>query len=267
MKQVKSEQGSVLMEFCLMLPVWLLMFGGTFMIFDVSMGRLHLQESNRNLAWLQNDRFDRQHRINEELYRRATLYYDVRNNLEYNMSGEPMWGFGERSNGKKNSKDKNSNPQYWGSTDKDYKGRGIELTANGSVPVISQITGSLLDNNWASLCSGNMELKMEKVSATYIGAIGVSSVLFPAGNGDGTVPLYKSALTFTRSVTVDTKDKKNQPRLLFPNGEMLLLRRKGDDERGKIKDANDMFFDRTIYRSWPSSGTAGTLGIMLGTKI
>ena len=87
--ELESERGSVLMEFCLMLPIWLLMFGGTFMLFDVTMARLHLQEANRNLTWLQNDRYDSQGLINKAVYSSAVQYFEARNELETSMSGEP----------------------------------------------------------------------------------------------------------------------------------------------------------------------------------
>lgn len=267
--RLKSDRGSVLLEFCLMLPIWLLLFGGTFLIFDVSMGRLHLQESNRNLAWIQNDRFDRNGKINQELYRRATRFYDVRNSLEKSMSGEPIWSFGNNSM----DKDAKDNPQQWGSTDKELKGDGLQLTAGGSwaesIPGLSSIIGSIMGGeDWAMLCSGNMELKMDKVSATYIGAIGVSSVLFPDDDESGkeTVPLYKSMFTFTRAVST-TKDKDGalQQNAKFPNGEMLVLRRKSsEDTRAKIKDVNDLCSDGTIYRSWPSNGSLGDIRLFLG---
>jgi len=268
LKQLKSEQGSVLMEFCLMLPIWLLLFGGTFLIFDVSMGKLHLQESNRNLAWIQNDRFDKGNKINKELYKRVTRYYDARNNLEVGMSGEPIWSFSSGGAAPKQDKD---NPQQWGSTNQDFSGNGVELSTGNSwangIPGLSSVVSGTLGSDWAMLCSGNMELKMERVSATYIGAIGVSSVLFPADdeNGEETVPLYKSAFTFTRSVSSSTdKDGKVQQSAKLPNGEMLVLRRSGQDERGDIKDVNGLLFDRTIYRAWPSNGSLGDIRLFLG---
>ena len=92
-KELKSERGSVLMEFCLMLPIWLLIFGGTFMVFDVSMARLHLQEANRNLAWLQDDRYDSEGLINKAVYGSSVLFFENRNALETGLSGEPMWSF------------------------------------------------------------------------------------------------------------------------------------------------------------------------------
>ena len=266
--QLKSERGSVLMEFCLMLPIWLLLFGGTFLIFDITMAKMHLQESNRNLAWIQNDRFDKGNKINRELYKRVTRFYDARNALEKSMSGEPIWAF--NSGGATPQKQDSDNPQQWGSTNQNFSGNGVELTTGSSwadsIPGLSSVVSGALGNDWSMVCSGNMELRMERVSATYIGAIGVSSVLFPDDeNGQETVPLYKSAFTFTRSVS-DTKDQngKAQQSAKLPNGEMLVLRRSGEDDRGSVKDANSLLYQRVIYRSWPSNGSLGDIRLFLG---
>ncbi len=267
--RLKSERGSVLMEFCLMMPIWLLLFGGTFLIFDITMAKMHLQESNRNLAWIQNDRFDKGNKINRELYKRVTRFYDARNALEKSMSGEPIWAFD--SGGATPQKQDSDNPQQWGSTNQNFSGNGVELTTGGSwadsIPGLSGVISGALGNDWSMVCSGNMELRMKRVSATYIGAIGVSSVLLPDDDesGNETVPLYKSAFTFTRSVATSTDKKgKAQQNAKLPNGEMLVLRRSGEDDRGGIRDANDLLYQRVIYRSWPSNGSMGDIRLFLG---
>ena len=146
----------------------------------------------------------------------------------------------------------------------------MELTTGSSwadsIPGLSSVVSGALGNDWSMVCSGNMELRMERVSATYIGAIGVSSVLFPDDeNGQETVPLYKSAFTFTRSVSNSTdKNGKAQQSAKLPNGEMLVLRRSGEDDRGGVKDANSLLYQRVIYRSWPSNGSLGDVRLFLG---
>lgn len=275
---LKSERGSVLLEFCLMLPIWLVLFGGTFLIFDISMGRVHLLEANRNLAWIQNDRFDKGNKINKELYQRITRFYDARNALETSMSGEPIWAFnsGDDQQGNRNE----NNPTYWGSTDKDFKGNGVEVTAGSKwadkLQGISSIISGLLGkdpfgNSWSMIGSGNMELRMTRVSATYIGAIGVSSVLLPDDDESGkeTVPLYKSVFTFTRALSNSTdKNGKAQQNAQLPNGEMLVLRRSGkDDNRGHIDEGSFVPCYEptiTIYQTWPSNGALGDIRILLG---
>ena len=265
--ELKSERGSVLMEFCLMLPIWLLIFGGTFMLFDVSMARLHLQEANRNLAWLQDDRYDSRGLINKAVYASSVQFFENRNALETGLSGEPMWSFGDdyRTYSSNQGDKKADSPQFWGGTTESVQGNGVELSINGGIAEgLSALTGGLLqdklENGFMDIHSGNMELKMAKVSAVYIGAVGLSSVLFPAEEGDGTVPLYKSVLTFTRG---QETTKKGGSKRKDVNGEMLLMRRR-DTERDKVKTANDIFRDNTINRSWPSNGSLGDAQLLLG---
>jgi Flp pilus assembly protein TadG len=266
-KSLKSERGSVLLEFCLMMPIWLLMFGGTFMLFDVSMARLHLQEANRNLAWLQDDRYDSQGLINGAVYSSAVQYFENRNALETGISGEPMWSFGDdyqKYSAKQGGK-KSESPQFWGSAPDSFNEGGVEIAVNNSVTEgLSSLTGGLLsdklENGYMNLRTGNMALEMKRVSAVYIGAIGLSSVLFPGEEGDGFVPLYQSTLTFTRAQETSQKGK-SKPKAV--NGEMLLMRRRETD-RDKVKNVNDLFQDNTINRSWPSNGSLGDAQLLLG---
>ena len=44
---------------------------------------------------------------------------------------------------------------------------------------------------------------------------------------------------------------------------MLLLRRTETD-RDKVKTANDLFMDNTVNRSWPSNGSLGDASLLLG---
>ena len=266
-KELKSERGSVLMEFCLMLPIWLVIFGGTFMVFDVSMARLHLQEANRNLAWLQDDRYDSEGLINKAVYGSSVLFFENRNALETGLSGEPMWSFGDdyKTYSAKSGDKKSGSPQFWGSAPESFSGNGVELAVNNSVTEgLSSLTGGMLsdklENGYMNLRSGNMELEMKKVSAVYIGAVGLSSVLFPGEAGDGTVPLYKSVLTFTRAAEAP---QNGQSKRKDVNGEMLLMRKRESD-RDKVKTANDLFMDNTINRSWPSNGSLGDVQLLLG---
>ena len=265
---LKSERGSVLMEFCLVLPIWLLMFGGTFMLFDVSMARLHLQEANRNLTWLQNDRYDKQGLINTAAYASAVQFFEARNALETGWSGEPMWSFGEdyQKNSSGSGK-KGDSPQYWGSTPTSIKEEGVELSLGNSITEgLSSITGGLigdkLENGFMDIHTGNMELEMKKVSAVYIGAVGLSSVLFPGEEGDGFVPLYQSTLVFTRATDAEKKKGSGSSRKDV-NAESLLMRKRESD-RDKVQTANDLFMDNTINRSWPSNGSLGNAQLLLG---
>ena len=281
---LKSEKGSVMLEFCLVLPIYLLIFGGTFLLFDLSMARLHLQEANRNIAWIQDDRFDAQGLINQKLYQKVIEYYDVRNMLEKRMSDEPIWGFG-KSYAKYQEQRQNAESDGLG-----YEGKypwGFSLDAfeeNGVVLNINQpwadklggIAGKRLDNGFMTMHTGNMELSMDKVSATYIGAVGVSSVLFPAAhNGRETVPLYKAVYVLTRARYDDESGNEKEHETTRANGEMLLIRRTDEGEkRENARTVNDLsplsFGSETpniLFGSWPSNGLIGDISVLLGVGL
>ena len=258
-----SETGSVMLEFCLMLPIYLLIFGGTFLVFDLSMGRLHLQESNRNLAWIQNDRYnDGEKLINKELYKRVTAFYDLRNALEAGMEpGRNFWDFGP----KKESTDANGKQveEYvWADEISGFKAHNIELQINNGWADNLNLSG-ILDNDYMKLYTGNMYLKMAKVSAVYRGAVGVSSVLFPEKrNGAETVPLYDAAYNLTRVLAVE--EEKTLDEAAKFNGEMVIVRRMGEDERKDVNNVNKLFWRNIIFRSWPSNGTLGDVRLFVG---
>ena len=191
------KRGSVMMEFLLVLPLLLLLFGATFLTFDVGMGKLHLQEANRNLAWLHNDRYNTSGMIEGALYHEVKSFYEVRNALESNMVSsveeKGFWDFGTGAD--------------WGRIVKSFKDNNVNLKAN--------------DNSWANIYTGNMELKMTKVSGVYIGAIGISSVLF---SDESSNQLYQASYDLTRS----DRDK--------PNFEAILVKRKKNDDDIRHKD-------------------------------
>lgn len=261
-----SEKGSVMLEFCLVLPIYLLIFGGTFLIFDISMGKLHLQESNRNLAWIQDDRYNNSDKlINKELYKRATSFYDARNELEKQWEAtQSVWSFGSKEEIETANQECIAEYRWGHELSNGYKGNQVELAVNQSWADSLGLSG-VLDNDYMSLYSGNMFLKMDKVSAVYIGAVGVSSVLFPSKyNGEETVPLYKSAYTFTRELAKDEEGEEIPDQAAKANGEMLILRRLGNDERNDVRNVNHLFWKNIIFRSWPSSGTWGDVRLFLG---
>ena len=270
-----------MLEFCLVLPIYLLIFGGTFMIFDLSMARLHLQESNRNIAWLQGDRYDAQKNIERKLYENAVEYFDIRNKLEQTMSDRSMWSFGELYQ-KYRSAEKNSNSggkpgqtasPPWGGPDdmESFSENGVELNINQ--PWSGGITGSRLKNGFMLLHTGNMELTMDKVSATYIGAVGVSSVILDPK--ETSVPLYRQSYPLTRARGDDGKaTKEKNASATMVNGESLLLRRNSDGEiREEEKTPNDISpltgTDRpnVLVGSWPASGTIGNLTVFVDTSV
>ena len=293
LRKNQSERGSVMLEFCLVLPIYLLLFGGTFLLFDLSMARLHLQEANRNLAWLQNDRYDYQGKINQTLYENAVQFFDRRNLQEQLMSLQPMWGFGEAYDTYReeaNQEDRCVNPDFWGFRLKDdeFNENGVKLAVNNSwADCLGGLFESRLNNDFLALYSGNMELKMEKVSGVYIGAVGVSSILFPADYqsvGDGelqsgeksglrrwkeTVPLYRSSLTLTRARTADGSPKNAENN---GNGEMLVIRRSSGEAREGARTVNDLTplgtgSQNILFRSWPTNGILGDVSLLLGVGL
>ena len=164
-----SEKGSVMLEFCLVLPIYLLIFGGTFLIFDISMGKLHLQESNRNLAWIQDDRYNNSDKlINKELYKRATSFYDARNELEKQWEAtQSVWSFGSKEEIETANQECIAEYRWGHELSNGYKGNQVELAVNQSWADSLGLSG-VLDNDYMSLYSGNMFLKMDKVSAINI---------------------------------------------------------------------------------------------------
>lgn len=286
---LKEECGSVMLEFCLVLPIYLLLFGGTFLTFDITMGRLHLQEANRNLAWLQNDRYDTdsEEKINHELYKSAVSYFESRNSLESSMSDEPMW-WNENSKAAKYIAEKNkrnSRPELpkWAHRLSIFKDSDSALKINYSlmgdiisqIPLIGDKLSEIFNNEFLEMYSGNMPLEMSHVSGVYKGAVGVSSVLFPNRNAPD---LYNQAYTFTRAQVVvgnkgnikcaccgveyieiyddDRESQKCVSKEMRPatvNNEMLLLRRKGDPNiAGEINLCGGYgTVINAIWRNWP----------------
>ena len=284
---LKEECGSVMLEFCLVLPIYLLLFGGTFLTFDITMGRLHLQEANRNLAWLQNDRYDTdsEGKINHELYKSAVSYFESRNRLESTMSDEPMW-WDENSEAAKyiaGKNKRNSRPELpkWAHRLSIFKDSDSALKINYSltgniisqIPLIGDKLSEIFNNEFLEMYSGNMPLEMSHVSGVYKGAVGVSSVLFPNRNAPD---LYNQAYTFTRAQVVvgnkgnikcdcckaayieiyDDRESKHVRKEIRPatvNNEMLLLRRKGDPNiAGEINLCGGYgTVINAIWRNWP----------------
>ena len=74
-----------MLEFAVVLPIYMLLFGATFLMFELSIARLNLLESNRNLAWLAGDRYDTGE-IGARLLTEAKRYYEERNGLEMQIS-------------------------------------------------------------------------------------------------------------------------------------------------------------------------------------
>ena len=97
----RDERGSVMLEFVLVLPIYLFLIGGTMLMYELFMAKLHLQEANRTLAWAVCDRYFAG-RGNEEdfkavLYDAVCSYYARRNDIDNAIHKNPktLWGFGK----------------------------------------------------------------------------------------------------------------------------------------------------------------------------
>lgn len=285
LQHLREDNGSVMLEFCLVLPIYLLLFGGTFLMFDVTMGRLHLQEANRNLAWLQNDRYDLETLINQELYKRVVDYFEARNMLENLMEySEPVWADADGYIAARNAGDNCPELPKWAHKVSYFKdsssGMKINYSPVGSflskIPLVGDELNKIFNNDLIEMYSGNMPLKMAHVSGVYRGAVGVSSVLHP---NEDTVDLYNQAYIFTRAqVTIDKNGStseaiqcasgcycggghayhvygnenpygiRNEVRPATVNNEMLLLRRTGNPNiDGEINLKMPMIFSDSTY--------------------
>lgn len=237
-----------MLEFIFVLPLYLLLFGGTFLTFELSFARIHLQEANRNLAWLTGDRYDRPKEnggdtTNSEtgfiairLHDEVQHYYKERNVLESRISflAGDMYGFGDHAD----------KPGSWGfridsfSDGTDAGKVSIEVNAKDDGNWLMSL---LPGNSWCGLYTGNMELKMNHVSMAYIGAIASSDILHPNTGGR---ELYKASYELTRAT-----DKNDEN--LAVNGEALLIRRKSDNEyRAKLNTAS-VGLSKMTLEGWP----------------
>ena len=145
-----QERGSVMLEFILVMPILLLLFGSTMLTFDLSMAKMRVQEANRNLAWMTGDRHDSG--IAEKVNESVKEKFEERNQLESGFSGgtvDKFWAIGG-------------------------SGHQVDKLDLGDV---AKLDAS--DGKWGTLYSGNLELKMTQISGAYLGAIALSSVLFP----------------------------------------------------------------------------------------
>ena len=158
------DGGSVMLEFILVMPILLLLFGSTMLTFDLSMAKMRIQEGNRNIAWSTGDRYDSG--AAEAAKKTAFEPFEQRNKLESQFSG------GTLSN-------------FWA-----MGGSGQEI---GKIDGVAKLNADV--GKWGTLYSGNIELRMTQLSTVYIGAIGLSSVLFPM---DETTHYYEAKYDLTR---------------------------------------------------------------------
>ena len=230
--------------------------------FDLMMAKLHLQEANRNLAWIAGDRFfdgPAKEEFKARFHALICKYFTDRNSLEMRIKDNevPMWSFG-------------SQQDFWGigilekETDKG--------TFNGTT-------------NWGILVAGNMQLTMSRVSGSYVGPLGVSSVLYPnkqrtlskaddpksekseqeEEDKENAVDLYKASYDLTRTPVPGSEEAIIKSDFM---PESYLFRRNRDNLQ---RDSEEQYLKRVFHivtESWPSftSATAeSTTDINLST--
>lgn len=213
------KRGSVMLEFILMMPVLLLLFGGTVLTFEIFIGKLRLQESNRNIAWLANDRYGVS---NGELGKMAKSYFQDRNKREKSIDGAggDLWSsFG---GGAYNVVRKQVEDGYY----------------NGHTP-------------WSSLMAGNMVVKMEKISAAYMGAIALSSVL-QSNDEEDSKAFYRDS--YDISYTHDPGEDGDLTGYDFSPESLVLCRGSNDDGRDESSYRAQRYVEdvwRISLEPWP----------------
>ncbi len=222
------KRGSVLLEFMLMAPVLLVLFGATMLWMDISLGKMYIQEANRNLAWLTKDRYDAG-KIEGTLYDSAREPYVLRNKVEKNFGGTgDMWKYADGTT------------NAWGHV------LGIGDFRNGK-----QRLDASQKCDWYAMTSGNMNLKMAHLSGVYMGAVALGSVLQPDGE---TKHFYEAAYDFTRSRTASGS---NDVVALSFNPEAVVVHRAYDNERREdVNTPNGLLEKDILVNNWPTDGTS-----------
>ena len=220
------KRGSILLEFMLMVPVLLVLFGATMLWMDISLGKMYIQEANRNLAWLTKDRYD-DGKIKSALYDSAREPYELRNKVEKNFGGAGyMW-------------------KYTGGTTNAW---GFVLGKGDFIKGVQRLDADE-KCDWYAMTSGNMNLKMAHLSGVYMGAVALGSVLQPDGEMKH---LYASAYDFTRSRMASGS---NDVVALSFNPEAVVIHRAYDNERREdVNKPNGLIEKDILLNNWPTDG-------------
>ena len=213
-----------------MVPILLLLFGATMLWMDISLGKLYIQEANRNLAWLTEDRYD-DGKIKAALYDSVREPYELRNKVEKSFGGTgDMWKYA------------GGTTDVWGHVESSFPAG------------MSQYLRTSQKCDWHAMVSGNMNLKMAHLSGVYMGAVALGSVLQPDGE---TKHLYASAYDFTRSRMASGS---NDVVALSFNPEAVVIHRAYDNDESNMKTSrinvdtpNDLL--PVLFQSWPTDGT------------
>ena len=228
---VPHKQGSVIMEFLLVLPIRLLLFVATMLWMDISLGKMYIQEANRNLAWLTADRYD-DGKIKASLYDSVREPYELRNKVEKSFGGTgDMWKYA------------GGTTDVWGHVESSFPAG------------MSQYLRTSQECDWHAMTTGNMNLKMAHLSGVYMGAVALGSILQPDGE---TNHLYASVYDFTRSRMASGS---NDVVALSFNPEAVVIHRAYDNDNPAVKSSrinvttpNNLL--PVLLQSWPTDGTS-----------
>ena len=211
------RSGSVILEFMLTMPILLLLFGAAMLWLDLSLGKAHLQESNRNIAWIGNDRYD-EGEIGTALDAAATDFYNRRNMLERAFDGtsnpKPFWQFGL------------------------FVTNDVESLKKKSAHWTNEVWSLEIPDGykWGGFYSGNLDLRMTRLSGAYLGAVAVGDVLHP---NDAKNPFYKAQYVLTRSRHAVSGT--NAVVAASFNPESVVVHRRGDSEvREDVTSPNNL---------------------------
>lgn len=228
----RDERGSVMLEFVLVLPIYLFLIGGTMLMYELFMAKLHLQEANRTLAWTVGDRYFAEQGNEDDfkmaLYNAVCGYYVRRNDIDNAIHKNPttLWGFGK-------------NRDLWG------VGIVHKMKSDGK-----KFVG---ETGWGILTAGNMQLQMNRVSAAYIGALGVPSVLDRNHSENRSPDLYNVSYDMTRTTPVVDEDETEDED--FSPESYVYRRIMPTPENNRTGKTEDTVYLKNLYKivmdSWP----------------
>ena len=187
-KLISNSKGSILMEAVIVMPLYMLLFGGMMLIGDMVLGGVNLYDSNRMLAWMAMDRFG----IDDNfLVQQAQKGFEFTGeNSITSSNGDPVWKFDESQKAK----------AYWAGI---YNQGGSEYVTS---------------NTYLALFKGAMPLKMNKIPMLYQGLLAVNDVMNRpdkvknAENGQDEGLLYKTVFDLGKDEWFAHYVVKRQPR-------------------------------------------------------
>ena len=135
------------MEAVIVMPLYMLLFGGMMLVGDMVLGGVNLYNTNRMLAWIVNDRFTADDSL---------LIEQVKKRFD-----DSPWSYN----------DPNRQQRYWAKIPKGTT--QSNSTGNSNSTVDKYVTY----NNYLSLYKGSMPLKLTEIPLLYRGLLAVNDVM------------------------------------------------------------------------------------------